>query len=109
MYQLVEDVFFQLDEQRVTQALLLSLHDVARLNRYTLYWNVQLWSTFPHPDFFPALVPVLNHPMADIRMATAYALTQYEAATIRPILKLQLAVEDGADIAGTICEILEDL
>ncbi|WP_426059747.1 hypothetical protein [Hymenobacter sp. B1770] len=109
MYQMVEFVFFQMDEQLVTQALLLNMQDVARLNRYTLYWNVQLCSTFPHTDFFPALLQVLNHPMADIRMATAYSLTQYEAATIRPILELQLAVEDDSDVAETIREILEDL
>jgi hypothetical protein len=61
------------------------------------------------PVLFPALLHMLNHAMAAIRMATTYSLTQYEAATIRPILELQLVVENEPDVAEPIREILENL
>jgi len=109
MYQLVEDVFFQMDEQLVTQALLTNLLDVTRLSAYVLYWNVQLCLSFPHAGMLPTLAQVLNHPLPDIRTMAAYALGQQEADTVAPILRQQLAVEDDMGVIAAIREVLEDL
>ena len=109
MYQLVEDVFFQLDEQLVTQALLTNLLDVTRLSAYVLYWNVQLCLSFPHAGMLPALAQVLNHPLPDIRTMAVYALGQLEADTVAPMLKQQLAMEDDTGVIAAIREVLEDL
>lgn len=109
MYQMVEDVFFQLDEPLVTHALLTNLRDVTLLNPCTLYWNVQLCLTFPHPGLVPALAQVLNHPLSNIRTVAVYALGQLEADTVAPLLRQQWAVEDDADVAAAIQEVLEGL
>jgi hypothetical protein len=109
MYQMVEAVFFQLDEQVVTQALRTNLQEVTRLRPGTLYWNVAQCLAFPHPGMLPTLAQVLNHSLSDIRMMAAYALGQLEADTVASILRQQLAVEDDADVATTIRAVLEDL
>ncbi|TGE22711.1 HEAT repeat domain-containing protein [Hymenobacter metallicola] len=109
MYQMVEEVFYQLDEQLVTEALLRNLRDVARLGTCTLYWNVQLCIIFPHPGMLTVLAQVLNHPLADLRITAAYALSQLEPATVATLLQQQLAVEDDPDVVATLSEVLEEL
>ncbi len=109
LYQTVEVVLYEFDEQLVVTELYQQLAQATPLNPCTLYWHVQLSILFPHMSLFEPLAAVLNHPLANIRAATAYALSQLEAERVVPVLQLQLAVEDDDDVADALREVLEEL
>ncbi|MCI1188851.1 HEAT repeat domain-containing protein [Hymenobacter sp. DH14] len=109
LYQTVEDVLYQFNEQLVVAALLQELEPPNWLNPGTLYWHVDLCTTFSNARLFDPLVVLLNHPLADIRHAVVYALGLQEAKRVAPVLQRQLAVEDDEEVIKALREVLEEL
>lgn len=106
VYQLVEDVIFKFNHDKVVNCLLEALK--SKYNGVK-YWCAQICAQFPDEKLIDPLEELLKDSNQDIRMSAITSLSQIKEDKVITILKNQLNVEQNDEVKDFLIDVIQDL